>query len=366
MYHAAKGLATLNSARRGVKRAKGPKFRRATQVGEWMRLGMGRVQLCHAQERRGALPAWLEPRRLLTSLVMQPLRVLSAYIALVFIGGALLAPWLYWLSQATAETFPRLADAPFHRFVNRSLLLVALAGLWPLLRSLGATSLQELGWQKAAGQWKRFLTGFAWGFVCLALVAGIALVAGERVLKADLTAARMLERIAGAALTAMVVATLEETLFRGGIFGGLRRVLHWSNALVISSLVYAIAHFLERAKYAEVVSWHSGLELLPRMLRGFVDWHHMVPGFFNLTLAGALLALAYQRTGSLCFSTGLHAGWIFWLKCYGALTTSVPGSETWLLGTNKLIDGWLALAVLALTLAAFTRPPPLWKTDAVT
>ena len=37
------------------------------------------------------------------------------------------------------------------------------------------------------------------------------------------------------------------------------------------------------------------------------------------------------------------------------------------IGQNRMIDGWLALAILALTLAAFTRPPPpLWKTDTTT
>ena len=56
------------------------------------------------------------------------------------------------------------------------------------------------------------------------------------------------------------------------------------------------------------------------MLAGFADFHALVPGFFSLTLAGILLGLAYQRTGNLYFSIGLHAGWIFWLKTYGAFT----------------------------------------------
>ena len=68
------------------------------------------------------------------------------------------------------------------------------------------------------------------------------------------------------------------------------------------------------------MAWNSGLILLPRMLGGFADFHALVPGFFNLTLAGVLLGLAYQRTGNLYFSIGLHAGWIFWLKTYGAFT----------------------------------------------
>jgi membrane protease YdiL (CAAX protease family) len=84
------------------------------------------------------------------------------------------------------------------------------------------------------------------------------------------------------------------------------------------------------------------------MLSGFVEVERVVPGFLNLTLAGALLALAYQHTGNLYFSIGLHAGWIFWLKFYGFFTRDVASANAWFWGTRKLIDGWLALIVLAL------------------
>ena len=71
---------------------------------------------------------------------MLTLRVLAVYTVVMFLGAELLAPWLYAMVQATAKTFPHLAAVPFHRFVNRSLLILALAGLWPLLRALGLMS----------------------------------------------------------------------------------------------------------------------------------------------------------------------------------------------------------------------------------
>src|SRR6185295_13366099 len=71
---------------------------------------------------------------------MRALRALGLYLLAVFIGGALLAPGLYFLAQSFAEPFSHLANSPFHRFVNRSLLGVALLGLWPLLRALGINS----------------------------------------------------------------------------------------------------------------------------------------------------------------------------------------------------------------------------------
>jgi len=297
---------------------------------------------------------------------MRPLWALVIYIVVVFFGGALLAPWLCWLAQHFAQSVPKLAAAPFHRFLDRSFLILALAGVWPLLRALGAKSLRETGLVPPYGQSKKLSGGLLLGFISLALVAGIVLLSGGRALTAGASAGKIIGTILGAAGTAAVVATLEEILFRGGVFGGLRRMFYWPLALVLSSLIYALVHFLQRADVAGAVVWYSGLELLPRLLAGFTDFHALVPGFFSLTLAGALLGLAYQRTGNLYFSIGLHAGWIFWLKLFGAFTSDVPQAATWFWGTGKMIDGWLAFLVLALTLAVSNLLPVLNKRPAFT
>jgi len=288
---------------------------------------------------------------------MRPLRALVIYIAAVFIGGALLAPWLSRAAQLFAHSFPQIANAPFHRFLDRSFLTLALAGLWPLLRSLGATSWRDIGIIPPYGQSKKFVGGLLLGFFSLAAVAGIAIGFGGRGMVQNLAAHKIAGIIFSAIGTAAVVATLEEILFRGGIFGGLRRVLHWPFALLISSAIYALAHFLQRGEPAGPVVWSSGLVLLPQMLGGFADFHALVPGFFNLTLAGVLLGLAYQRTGNLYFSIGLHAGWIFWLQIYGQLTVQSPRAAIWFWGGGKMIDGWLAFIALAATLVVFKFLP---------
>jgi membrane protease YdiL (CAAX protease family) len=158
-------------------------------------------------------------------------------------------------------------------------------------------------------------------------------------------------------VTAVVVAVLEEILFRGGVFGLFRRAMDWRVALLISSMVYAIVHFMQSAIVQGAVTWYSGLDILPRMLRGFANWHEVIPGFFNLTLAGLLLGYAYQRTGNLWFSIGLHGGWIFWLKSYGLLTRDASNADVWCWGTDKLINGWFSLLVPAATLLALLTLP---------
>ncbi|HTA31440.1 MAG TPA: CPBP family intramembrane glutamic endopeptidase [Candidatus Cybelea sp.] len=291
---------------------------------------------------------------------MRPARSLLIYTIVVFAGGALIAPWLYWLVQSLAPN-SHLAQTPFHRFLDRSLLGVALLGIWPLLRSLGITW-PECGLVivSSSRRWKLLTQGFALGFGSLATAAIIAIAAHARTLNTDLflSTNKILAKFAATAATAAVVAILEEILFRGAIFGALRKAWNWRIALLVSSMIYAIVHFLAKADLPGPVTWTSGLRLLPLKLTGFGDLPTLIPGFFNLTLAGVLLGLAYYRTGNLYFSIGLHAGWIFWLKSYGVLTSPITSSNTWLWGTDKLIDGWLALAVLAVALFILLRLLP--------
>lgn len=283
---------------------------------------------------------------------------LLIYLGAVFLGGALLAPWLYWLVQSLAEHFPafeKLAANPFHRFVNRSLLGLALLGVWPLMRSLGVKSWRDVGLIPPGGQWRRLAAGFALGFVSFACVAAVSLLAGTRGLNGDVSAARLLEKITGAVATAAAVSLLEELLFRGAIFGALRKAVRWPAALLISSAIYAIVHYFARPEPPAEITSQSGFVTLLRMVRGFVDLEQVVPGFFTLVMAGVLLAMAYERTGNLYFSIGLHAGWIFWRSPYASLTRQTDGASVWFWGSDKLTDGWLALAVLAALLPVMLK-----------
>jgi len=284
---------------------------------------------------------------------MRAIRALSIYLAAVFIGGGLLAPWLFRLSEALGIT----EAAPFHRVVHRSLLGVALAGLWPLLRFSGLSSWPGLGFTPVPRWRGRLVRGFLLGFTSLAIVAAGALIAGVRVWHVDPEAPPVVLVLLGAAMTAVIVALLEEILFRGAIFGTLRQSNHWIAALLLSSAIYSIVHFFQRAPMRPAqITWTSGLELLPKMVRGFGDLQQIVPGVFVLLVAGAILAAAYQRTGSLHFSIGLHAGWIFWAQSYAVVTKQqTPAHPFW--GSAKMIDGWFGLIVLAPLLAWFLRSP---------
>lgn len=282
---------------------------------------------------------------------MRPLLALSCYVLAVFAGGALLAPWLYELCHAV-PFLHGLAESPFSKFVNRALLFFALVGLWPLLRSLGVSSLPEAGLAGLRGQRRHLLNGFILGFISLAAAIAIILLCQGRILNTADPALKYVKYFFRAMLSAVVVAMLEEILFRGGIFGALRRAFDWRFALIASSAIYAIVHFFQSSDWVGPITWSSGLEMLPRMAAGFTDPDQLFPGFLNLTIVGGILALAYQRTGNLWFSIGLHGGWVFWLKFYGFLTDMQPGSNIHFWGTVRLIDGWMVSLNLIATLVA--------------
>jgi membrane protease YdiL (CAAX protease family) len=292
---------------------------------------------------------------------------LLIYFAAVFVGGALLAPGLYWLAQGLATPFPSLhplADAPFHRFVSRALLGVAVIGLWPLGRRFGLRSWAEVGLGSVRGQSWRFFGGFTAGLVSLALVIGLGLLAGGRRLTDNFAAGYFLQHVLNAGLSALVTALLEEVVFRGVLFGVLQRACRWPVAALVSGIIYALVHFFDRPASPAAVDWHSGFGVLAQMFAGLGAEHALLPGALKLTLAGVILAAAFRRTGNLCFSIGLHAGWIFWLKTGSLWTKASSGSAGWFWGGARLVDGWLAVIVLAATagvvykITAFTRRLP--------
>jgi len=79
------------------------------------------------------------------------------------------------------------------------------------------------------------------------------------------------------AIMVVVLPTCEELLFRGALYGGLRRVLHPVAAVVISALLFGVAH-------GNVTTL-----LLP------------------VTALGVALALLYERTASLTVPILFHA-----------------------------------------------------------
>lgn len=286
---------------------------------------------------------------------MRPIRLLIIYLIFVFLGAALLSPLFYQSVQSFSRHSSlggKFVGEPFHRYVNRLLVFFAFVGVWPFLRALNISPGRDFGLATFPLHWRKSVAGFFLGFASLAILAIGIVQAGVRTPDFQRTFPTLFIGLFRSASTAVVVAFLEEILYRGALFGTLRKTTSWLKALIISSAVYALCHFFGKAESPIVINWLSGFFTLGSMFRGFIDLHALVPGFINLFLVGAILAWAFQRTGNLFFSIGLHAGWIFWLRSLSLLTDKVPAAPSVMWGGSKMIDGWAASVVLLAVLAA--------------
>jgi len=186
-------------------------------------------------------------------------------------------------------------------------------------------------------------------------------------LNPDLEALKIF-RIAG---TALVVAVVEEFLFRGVALGLAARSFGRWTAAVAVSLVFAGVHFLKPAKEADaVVHWWTGFAQIPRILEAVPPPVIFAFGFASLFVAGMVLALAAFRTRSLWLPIGIHAGWILgqqgfqWLarptdKSFGDFLPWVGPNVV----SGAVPTGLIPLFVLLLTGAVvwlyvrYARPP---------
>ncbi len=279
----------------------------------------------------------------------RPLTLLG-FITLVFLLGALLSPWIYRAVQnASGEVAARFAAEPFPRFVSRTLLGLALLGLWPLAKTLGATW-PSLGLARPRA--RDVLLGAALGFAGLGMFVVIAHLGGARDFRPSIDTAKLARSVGLALGAALLVAPLEELLFRGMAFG-LLRGRRWIPAMLFSSALFAVVHLLQtpRGSLPQTVEWSSGFVMLVQMCSAQSDPAMALAQVVNLTLCGVILCVSFQRTGNLWFSVALHAGWIFWLKLANAITV-VPRGTALAWGTRKIIDGWAVLPVLIATLIA--------------
>jgi membrane protease YdiL (CAAX protease family) len=298
---------------------------------------------------------------------MRPLGLITLFVAAVFLGGALLAPWLHALIQGLSpygDVFQKMASQPFHRYVHRSMLFVTLVGLWPFLKTLGVRSWRDVGMVPPAGQWSRLGWGFMLGLGSLALVVVGGALGGAWSISLDHPIPTWISRLATAAVAAGVVALMEEVVFRGGVYGALRKTMPWIAAVLLSGAFFGLLHFFRKPVSPSEIEWTSGFVILGRMFAGFTDWDALIPGFFNVALVGMLLAWAYQRTGNLYFSIGLHTGWVFWLKLFGFVCVPEKAYNRWIWGSQSLTDGWFAvLALFAVGLVLWWRPKAVGGTE---
>ena len=271
----------------------------------------------------------------------------TAAVALLYTIGALFLGAL--LSYPLYLFLEPVADIRFHRLVSRMGLLVALLGLPLLVVYLGVASRQALGLGLSARAFiARLSAGWLLGVLILLPVAAVLVGLDVRVPAPEaLHWEEQVLRVAGrAALGGLLIALTEEILFRGALYGAIVRRHSPVQAIVLSSLLYAVLHFVKPLPVQqEGLYWASGVVSLGQGLAQLTDFGRMVDSFLALFAAGVLLALVRRYSGHLAYCVGLHAGWVMTIKTTRHFTDrSADSTLAYLAGSYDGVIGYLAAA----------------------
>jgi membrane protease YdiL (CAAX protease family) len=237
---------------------------------------------------------------------------LLLYLAGVVLLGALVAPPLFWLGQSLIAhgILPSLARFDFESYFHRALLIAALILLWPLLRALRIGSWHDLALEKNPRAGADLAIGFAIAAIPL-LCCGAVIIALHVY---SLRHGFLWQKMPTVLVAASIVPVLEELLFRGFILGVLLRSFSRLGALLLTSGLFSIVHFLKAPDQTtpnDAVRWFSGFDSIAHSFGQFADPMLLAAGFLTLFAIGCILADARLQTSSLWLPIGLHAGWIF-------------------------------------------------------
>jgi membrane protease YdiL (CAAX protease family) len=159
---------------------------------------------------------------------------------------------------------------------------VAAAALWT---RLDGEPIQLVGFPFHEGMYLHLGLGLA-----VALALGLAawalpdLAGAYHTRVADLETGALVRDGARVMLLVFALAAVEELIFRGALQRFLARRLSTAQAVLCSSLIFAIAH-------------------------GVLNPAAPTLGLLGVAVAGGMLGLAYARSGTLWLPLGLHAGW---------------------------------------------------------
>lgn len=252
----------------------------------------------------------------------------------------------------------------FHKVVTRFWQLTMLAGIAVCVWRFGLTSRGDWGYElprrRFARQW---LAGLAAGLATMAAVAAMMLALGIRAPRPGLGSAQLLALLGSGALSGLLVGLVEETFFRGLLFGAVRRESRTRAAILLTALLYAAVHFLARTRIpAAEVDATSGLLLLSGVLRRFADPAAIADAFLALFAVGVLLGMVRHWTGGIAACIGLHMGWVWVMKATRSCTTPADDARwSFLVSgfdgyTGWMVAGWAALLLAAGIALGWLRP----------
>ena len=216
------------------------------------------------------------------------MRAFAWFLGLIALALAAIAAFTY---PAWLLLHPHF-DFPFHRIGERIGMLALLLGFVAVARHLKLADRASLGFGLERRRFGRELL--------LALLIGVATMLGVVAVMsalglldwttAGLMPAALARVVAARALSALVVALIEETFLRGAMHTAIERESGTRAAILLTALIYAASHFFASFHIAaQQVSADSGVALLAGTLHAFAQ---------PLTIADAFPGAVRGRRGA--------------------------------------------------------------------
>ena len=116
-------------------------------------------------------------------------------------------------------------------------------------------------------------------------------------------------------LAGLLIALIEELIFRGAFFSGLYKKTGAFVTVLFTSFVYAAVHFV---RYPDLITdtnigWLTGIKMMPDAFRRFHEWA-MMDYFLTLFIFGILLGLLRLKHKNIAACIGAHAGIVVLIK----------------------------------------------------
>ncbi len=281
---------------------------------------------------------------------MPALLIFIAYFAIALLSGAAIS---YPLHAFLANWF----ELDFERVASRSVLIVAIILFIALYRKLGFESWRDIGYSSDKKQFfKDLAKGIGFGILIMSPVIVGLLITQNRVIDMgwEVSPLNILKLVITALIAGLIIAVLEETLFRGAMLGAIKKHSSAIFAVVVTSLFYALVHFIQPdiELDSETLNWTSGFVMLKNALSGLANIPLIIDSLIALFLAGALLAIVRIRTNRIALCIGIHAGWVITIKIFKRVTdTNVHSDYAFLTGSYDKVLGYLATVCIAIFIA---------------
>ncbi len=275
-----------------------------------------------------------------------PLKLTLYLFAVLLVSGGV-SGGLYLLLAAWG-----VEAVDFGKVSFRTLQFFAIIGSIPLLAAYGYRGWSAWGFGHRPLFFNHFGRGLLLGIVSLSVISAALLVLDLRVIRPDLITEpqHWIEVVIRSALSALLIAVIEEAWFRGALQNIVTSAWSSSAAIVVIAVFYALMHFLrpDGVLEGQPVQLWSGYTAI---ISGFGNFSlaGMLDTLVTLIIIGVLLGILRARYGTIAMCIGLHAGWVFVIKVYKKFTYINPQAElNVLVGQYDGVLGWLAAGLMLL------------------